>query len=346
MDSLVELPRPVYFVCRNRARWNDLLDGSSEVSLDKLHTRFRDARESWSVQPYIQLKQRGLNVFLVDRFIPGEICIATYEELRVSQFPITSFVVCCRHDRGIPRICQQRIVQNPLNVMSDSDFYLPHWPQPFINARDPSRGTRLENIAYKGREANLALPFRSQEFIESLAGMGVKLVVSPKGEASRVDDSREYSQMDMVLAVRDSTEYNLSIKPPSKLLNAWIAGCPAIMGPESAYQALRQHPLDFFEIRSTQEAIEYVRILKENPSLFAQAQEQCRVRAEAFSADAIALQWRDLLAGPVFEAHERWAKAGAIQKLSRPFHFALQSFRHRQEKKAFFKGIHSGRRLF
>lgn len=347
MKDLEALPRPVYFVCRNVSRWKDLLADEVDVTLAGLHERFRDARESWSVQPYIQLKERGLNVHLVDKFIPGEICIVTTDELMASDLPYRSYVVCCRHDRGIPYMCEQTIVQNQLNVLSERDHFLPHWPQPFIAARDPSRGTILENIAYKGRLNNLASSFRGDEFRLRLNELGVNLLLSPEEDVARVTDSRDYSNVDMVLAVRDSTEYNLSIKPPSKLINSWISGCPSIMGPEPAYQQLRRHPLDYFEVRSLDEAIEYIRLLKQNPGVFEQAQERCRIRALEFGADAIAQLWRDLLAGEIYQGYQQWAGKSRLESaVLRPIAFAVRYFQHRHEQTQFLKKISEGRRYF
>jgi len=40
---------------------------------------------------------------------------------------------------------------------------------------------------------------------------------------------------DAALAVRPGNEYFRSIKPAAKLVNAWQAGCPALLGPEAGY---------------------------------------------------------------------------------------------------------------
>jgi hypothetical protein len=45
----------------------------------------------------------------------------------------------------------------------------------------------------------------------------------------------DYSTDDLVLAVRDLTEKDALVKPASKLVNAWIAGVPALLGPEPAF---------------------------------------------------------------------------------------------------------------
>ena len=64
--------------------------------------------------------------------------------------------------------------------------------------------------------------------------------------------------------MRDLTESDYFAKPASKLVNAWHAGVPALLGPEPAYQALRMQ-FDYIEIRSPEDAIREVIRLKENP---------------------------------------------------------------------------------
>ncbi len=344
---LPQLPHPVYFVCKNRDQWGDLMQGKVPPRLEDLHDRFRDARDSWSTQPYIQLKQRGLDVHLVSQLVPGQINIVTYDQLIISEHPYKSYVVCCRHDRGIPRICEQTIVQNKDNIFGPTDHYLPHWPQPFIEPRNPARGTRVERVSYKGRLLNLAEPFRSPEFLANLKSQGFELVVSPEEDAARVRDSRDYSDVDVVLAVRNCTEYNLSIKPPSKLLNSWISGCPALVGPESAFRQLRNGPLDFIEVRSPDEVIASLIKLRDNPQLYQSMVDNGHSRAKEFSTDSIALLWRNLLAGPIAEGYQRWTKASPLeQKVMRPLRFGVQAVQHRLERQRFKKLIHEGPRLF
>lgn len=342
------LPYPVYFVTKNTEVWEDVISGKTETNLEELHHRFRDANDSWSTQSYIQLKERGLNVKLVSQVIPNQICIVTYENLAIKELPFNSYVVGCRHDRGRPEICEQRIVQNPLNIIDKTDHYLPHWPQPFILPRQGDRGSTIQNLVYKGRGMNLATPFKTPDFLSQLNQLGVQLLTSPENnEQKRVDDSRDYRQADLVLAVRNCTEYNLSLKPPSKLINAWIAEVPALLGPEPAYQALRKSELDYIEVRSPQEVILAIKRLKNDPDLYLAMIENGRERAKEFTPDQIALQWRNLLAGEIATGYEKWLNQSRIYKtFGRPLQFAYRAIKHKQQRKYFFHNIHNGKRLF
>lgn len=344
-NALEPLPHPVYFVCKNQKIWGDVMRGEKAARMGDLHDRFRDAKDSWGTQPYIQLKQRGLDVHLVPKLVPGKICIVSYDQLQISDLPYQSFVVCCRHDRGVPHICNQSIVQNQENILRASDFFLPHWPQPYITPRDKSRGARVETIAYKGRLLNLAEPFRSESFRRKLNELGFQLQVSPEEESARVADSRDYSQVDVTLAVRDCTEYNLSLKPASKLFNAWIAGTPAILGPESAFQQLRKGPLDFCEVRTPEEVLNTLTLLRDNPSLYTAMVKNGQSRAQEFGASGVAQKWRDLLAVPIAKEYSKWlSDSFGIKRFLDPLGLAVQAIQHRKARKYFSQNIHNGKR--
>lgn len=348
LPTLSPLPYPVYFVTKNVEVWEDVMTGKTKPILENLYHRFVDANDSWSTQPYIQLKQRGLNVQLVSRVIPGKICIVTYEDLAIKDLPFRSYVVGCRHDRGRPEICEQRIVQNPLNVIDETDHFLPHWPQPGLKPRQHDRKSKVENLVYKGRGNNLASPFKTSDFLSQLEKLGIQLLMSPEdNNRERVIDATNYETADVVLAVRNCTEYNLSIKPPSKLINAWLAGVPALLGPEPAYQQLRKSELDYIEVRSPQEVIQAIKRLKNDPDLYLAMIENGRQRAKEFTPDQIALHWRNLLAGEIATGYEKWLNHSSIYKtFGRPLQFAYRAFKHKQERKYFLENIHKGTRLF
>ena len=105
-------------------------------------------------------------------------------------------------------------------------------------ARAEARGARVERVGFVGRERNLAPAFRSAQFRRELAQRGFTLVL-------RERPWWDYRDLDAILAVRDASPAKLRTKPASKLVNAWHAGCPALLGPEPAFEARRRSPLDF-----------------------------------------------------------------------------------------------------
>lgn len=347
LQALEPLPYPVYFVYKSIERYPELVDGAMPPPVEQLYHRFRGAVDSWTLQTYVQLRRRGLDVRLVSRYVPGAICVSTYEDLAIKDFPFQSYVVTCRQDRGRPEICEQRVVQNQLNVIDATDHYMSHWPQPDLIARDRTRGSTLETLVYKGRARNLAAPFKTPEFLTELESLQVRLEMTPDEAVDRYENWTDYTTADAVIAVRNCTAYNLSIKPPSKLFNAWFAGCPALLGPEPAYQFLRESELDYLEVCSPQDVIVALRRLKEEPGLYNAIVENGFRRSKSVMPDAISQRWRDLLAGPIAEGYERWLRQPLPWKwVGRPVQFALRAFKHKRERQYFIDNIHQGPRLF
>jgi hypothetical protein len=96
-------------------------------------------------------------------------------------------------------------------------------------------------------------------------------------------------------------------KPATKLYNAWLAGVPAILGPEQAYRELRRSDLDYLEVKNVPEALAAVDRLIREPALYAAMVENGKRRAEEFTIDAIRKRWVDLLyrAIPAMSANPR-----------------------------------------
>ncbi|ASC71572.1 hypothetical protein XM38_025240 [Halomicronema hongdechloris C2206] len=357
--SLQPLPYPVYFVCRvSQESWLRLkaaIDEAASLPADDLVDYLYEALRLWSpeyrsgigtetlnwpIQTYVQLMKRGLNVELTRSYVPGQICVAVYEQLSPKRLSFNSFVVACQHDRGRPELCNHRIVQNQLNVVDARvDHFVPHWPQPNIIPRDRNRGCQLDTLVYKGRSQHLAAPFRQEEFVTALHGLGIQLETSDENAQDLKQawkDWHDYSQTDAVLAVRESKPLLLSVKPASKLVNAWLAGCPALLGPEPAYQQLRRSKLDYIEVHSSEEAIAALRRLKEEPGYYQAMVENGWQRVRDYDADGVAKCWREILAGPVVEGYERWRRQSPLGKLiGRPIWYGRQIRRHHWEKAIF-----------
>jgi glycosyltransferase involved in cell wall biosynthesis len=210
------------------------------------------------------------------------------------------------------------VTQNPTGVLNKNDHLIYHWPQPGLIARHSDRGDQIQNVVYRGTMNNLWAPLQAPEFTQRLAELGVQFICDNNDDQPNQDRCRlwqDYSNADLVLAMRDLTVYDERIKPATKLANAWLAGVPAILGPESAYQDLRTDDLDYIEARSCDDVVNAVRRLKENPSLYRAMRERAAERAPKFTADAVAKLWRDTLAGPVTDGYRKWSQQSSATRL-------------------------------
>ena len=344
--DLGPLPYPIYFVNRHRARWKDLIGNENPPPVETLVDRMVIARDIWVVQTYVQLRRRGVtNVHLRGALAPGAINVVAYDDLTARQLPFNCYAICCRHDRGRPEICEQRIVQNKLNVVDPAtDHYMPHWPQPGIIPREESRGDRIENAVYLGSKVYLQGPLSDPTLVPRLAELGVQFTPRFGDVRSQKADWTDHRAVDLVFAVRDCTRYDANQKPPSKLINAWLAGVPALLGPEPAFQQLRESDLDYIEVRTADDIVSAVRRLKENPALYHAMRENGLRRGADFTADRTARRWRDLLAGPIAQGYERWRR-DETKLVWRTLKFVSRLPAHRRNRKRYRRQIHHGPRL-
>jgi hypothetical protein len=84
-------------------------------------------------------------------------------------------------------------------------------------------------------------------------------------------------------------------KPAAKLVNAWAASVPAILGPEVPYRELRRSNLDFLEARSAGEALAAIDQLRHDPALYAAMVANGAARVRDFGADRITHYWAEAL---------------------------------------------------
>jgi hypothetical protein len=176
---------------------------------------------------------------------------------------------------------------------------MPHWPQPGLRPRDPGRGERLERVAFKGFAANLHPELRTPGWRRALAERGLaweedSTEFTPRGALAPLD-WEEYTEVDALVALRPPARLRGRDKPPSKLVNAWLAGVPAILGPEPAFRELRRSPLDYLEVATPREALAALERLRAEPDLYRAMVENGRVRGREYGREALVARWAELL---------------------------------------------------
>jgi len=320
---------PIYFVTRDWVHWDDVLQAEPVPPVSTYCERLRTGNDSWCVQPFLELKRLGLNVLPSTCMVPGALCVAHYDDLYVWEFPWRSFIVGCRPDRPPAPMAHLRLVQNRLAVQRPRDYYMPHYAQPGLMPRAPERGTRVECVAYFGLTANLREDFHDARFLAALKNMGMTLEMREMGV-------HDFSGVDVILAVRPGTRYDIDLKPPSKLFNAWLAGCPAILGPESAYDQVRESELDFFRVETPGEALAALDMLRRSAALYAAMVENGRHRARDYTREQTTARWVEFLAGPATEAYECWLATQRRAGILAAVPFAWRSLQHRLGRQVHF----------
>jgi hypothetical protein len=292
-----------------------------------------DAEWNWTCETFLNLKDAGLDVVLVEQPVAGAICISHFDTTKNKIWAPDSFVVGIRADRSPFHMCEIEIVQSPANLTHSHQHLICFWPMPGLLPRDAQRGDRIEQISYFGGEGGFAPQFRTPAFKQALRTMGVELKCYHNPY-----DWHDFRETDLVLAIRNHLHPLLiETKPPSKLINAWQAGCVALLGSEPAYQAIGRSGKDYFEVQTPEAVLERVAYLKAHPQVYQQMRQAGCQKASAYGFAAIRQQWIDLLTGPaVTEAYTRWQKGIGKNPLDRRQRRVWQAMRQWLDHKLFF----------
>jgi hypothetical protein len=311
---------PIRFVVRSLAAdWPDIA-ALDEPGLEREHERFRRGIENWIVQTYVRLRapleRLGFDVRIGDRFERGTICVAHRDDLNRYSDPLHDcYVIGARADRPRVHVADLEVVQSPLQIESGRARLIPHWPQPGLIPRDPRRDARVERAVYYGRVNSVPAWYGDAGFRAALAALGVSLEVRDRGW-------NDYRDVDVLLAHRDETPAMLANKPASKLVNAWLAGVPAVVAPEPAFEALRRGDLDFIATADAAATLEAIRGLARAPERYRAMVANGRTRSAEFTVDAIRERWMRLFLDEAVPGFER--RHGAGSRLARYAGFVLR----------------------
>jgi hypothetical protein len=270
---------------------------------DRDWRKFHVGEACWVLQTYLRLAAAGYPVELTSA-IPEE-AVLVYHPRHRRQLEAAGDVgriralVAIRAERTRPLLGHFEILQSGWGADGRRRFYVPHWPQPGLIPRQESRGSRLETLAYKGFLENLHPGFLTDTWVGFLADHGIRWIIDARPwrelRSCQADTSwNDFSTTDAILAVRPR-RFNGRLKPASKLLNAWRAGVPALLGPEHAYRELRRSPLDYLEVDSVAEARDAVRRLCARADLHRAMIEQGAGRAAEYSLERLLDRWAHLL---------------------------------------------------
>src|SRR5512139_2049346 len=168
-----------------------------------------------------------------------------------------------------------------------------------MRVRRPERGDRVQRIGYFGRMAQAPGFFSDPAFLAEVAALGLEFVPSEH-------DWQDYRDVDVVIAFRTAPPSLLRHKPVTKLSNAWLAGVPAIVGPEPAYLQLRRDDLDMCVAEDARGVIAALTRLVRDPGFYAGMRARAAERAHEFDVPAIRLRWLQFFLERVAPAFTQW----------------------------------------
>jgi hypothetical protein len=287
------------------------------TNIDSPQIYFLNTSLNWVLQTYLRLRDAGHSVEL-KADLPPEGVIVSFSGLVSFNFIPNSrqYFVSISADAPAHPFANMHIVQNMRQSKRlRNAHFVQHWPQPLLVPRDTVRGTRFEHAVYYGDEVNLTAELQTQAWRDSVANLGLTWTI--RGDASPLKAS--FADADVIVAVRSFQKSGFVRKPASKLFNAWIAGIPAILGAEFAYQEQRKSQWDYIEVHSVEEALQALRLLAASPELRNRIIENGRLRAKEVTVSAITEHWRAVLFDSAVAGYHNWCKDGA---LTRSLHYA------------------------
>lgn len=265
---------------------------------------------SWTLQTYLRLREHDYPCQLVESIPEEGIVVVHRGDLPFNQKPSSETIfVTTLGDGSWHPYAHVQIVQNPnrLEELSET-FFMHHWTQPGLIPRDEYRDNAFKNVGYFGHPTQLADPLHDEEWEQFLAEHDLNWIPVHKGSNRQSD----YSDIDLIVAIRSFDGRSYDYKPATKLHNAWLAGVPAILGPESAYRAERRDERDYLEARSYDELRKHVATLKRNPDLRRALRERSGANRARINPEEKARKWWKLLTGPVQDIFEQWRNRSAL----------------------------------
>jgi hypothetical protein len=279
--------------------------------------RDRAGNYIWTVKTYGYLSKLGFPCHLTHE-LPDEGIIVTHREFFTNAMIPNrrQLFVCVVADFRRHPFSQLHIVQNPRDPLLTRASpawpaaFMPHWPETGLIPRDPARGDSFVNVSYFGLPTRLAPQLRRPEFATRLREHGFNFRIVGR------DRWNDYGDTDAVLAVRSFAPVSWHKFPPTKLYNSWIAGVPALLGGESAYQAERRSEYDFFEVRSAEDVLQTLLRLRGDPRLRAAVARNCAERAAGVDPMRIAETWADFLSRIAVPAWQGWQHRSAASRFA------------------------------
>ncbi len=277
---------------------------------DRDPERFADGEGHQIVELFARLRDRGLPVTIGPRPPRGALLVVSADHLvswrgparRRARAQVARSVLAGSrlvvvlgdhpHPERLPGFVGTRVAPTPSAARSDPDaVWLPLLPQRALVPRDPARRGTLRRLAIKAFPGNVPPAYRDPDLARRLGALGVDL---------RIDDTPtawpDFSTVDLVACVGHpqpewDTDPRLDRKPPTKLINAWAAGCVPLIAPQTGYLDLARPGIDAVLVRSPDDVCREVARLADDPAALAALETASTARGAAFTTDAVTDRW-------------------------------------------------------
>ncbi|MFY9510538.1 MAG: glycosyltransferase [Rubrivivax sp.] len=260
----------------------------------------------WIVQTFLHLHSRGYACRLTQDRPSNGVVITHYDDMPAAREERGSaYWVCVLADRqNVHPFANFHVLQNPYQTLRTRQpaAHVLHWKQPGIVPRSLSRGELFTNVRFFGERISLAAEFSEPDFEQWCDREGFVFQVVPR------DRWHDYGDCDAVVGVRNLPSDWVHDKPPSKLVNAWNAGVPAILGRESSFRGLGKPGESYLEASTMEDVKRHLLTLRDDPQrrqAIVHAGSTCTGSA---SDEAVAQMWINCIDQQIKPRAERWQR--------------------------------------
>jgi hypothetical protein len=224
----------------------------------------------------------------------------------------------------------------PTRALAKSSWQrcLPPLPQRGLRRRRPERFGRVRSLVFKGNPENVPHLVLADEWMSMLAERDVQWWVDTPSSTDGSDQSwHDFSEVDAVLCAPHPGGADIAAsKPPTRLINAWVAGSIPLAIREPAYLELGRDGEDVLFFDDVAECPSLLDALR-SPSVLGRLEHGIAERAAEFSPERTSRRWLDALEDLERKAHRRIGPGRALtifeKRLSHLVHETSAAIRSR-----------------
>ncbi|MEN7972429.1 MAG: hypothetical protein ABFR47_01200 [Verrucomicrobiota bacterium] len=271
---------------------------------------------------YLMLKDQGLDVSICHDFPDRGILLIHKSHVKKFAWNPNLFVVSLQWDYKRDDRAQMHLVSNNYKTTKASlgwldrlsfqglQHYVPPIMHPVIIPHDAEREDQIEKIAFIGDPKNLDEAFKTGAFESAVQQLGMEFIVR-----SDPDKMADFSDIDVVMAIRKIGQI-ISNKPPTKLINSWRGGVPAILGCELGFREARETEYDYIEVDSVEDVLNALSRLKDDVEFRHEMIANAKRRGAPFSAEGQQQIWVEFFKNTIIPAYHDWQCRPAVGKFA------------------------------
>jgi len=265
----------------------------NEISEFRVGT-YRFGPEIWTLNTFYYLKDIYSEIRLVNK-LPEEGIIISHNDYLDKVKPTKKhYFVSLQADRRMSKNAHVVIVQNKdqlwQRIFFHKCYFIRHWPEKDIIKRDKER-KNLKSIKYIGNLDNLDPYFQTEDWLRFCNSNNIDWEIV-------IDRTKwsDFSQVDLIIAVRSFKKKLIKQKPSTKLFNAWKANVPIIVGSnETAYFYEGKSKYDFISVEDIDELKNILKKLISNNDEYENYVSLSKRNEELVTFENISNDWIEIL---------------------------------------------------